>query len=77
MEKLEQAVDNSLIGGNLKLLPDRFYCPIMAEVMVDPVISQDANTIEQMAIENWVWANSTNPISRDLFPLKSLCWNNN
>jgi U-box domain len=70
-------VDNSLIGGNTKPLPDGFYCPITAEVMVDPVISPDGHTFERMAIEHWVRANGTNPISRDPLPLKNLRRNNN
>jgi U-box domain len=70
-------VDNSLIGGSPKPLPDGFYCPISAEVMVDPVISPDGHTFERMAIEHWVRANGTNPISRDPLPLNSLRRNNN
>lgn len=70
-------VDKSLIGGNAKPLPEVFYCPITAELMVDPVITPNGQTFERMAIEHWVRANGTDPISRDTLTLKSLRRNNN
>jgi hypothetical protein len=71
-------VDRSLIGaGDMKPLPEGFYCPITAELMTDPVISPNGHTFERKAIEHWVRANGNNPISRDALSLKSLRRNNN
>jgi U-box domain len=73
-------VDKSVIGSgdrDTKSLPEGFYCPITVELMADPVISPNGHTFERKAIERWVRANGTNPISRDALALKSLRRNNN
>lgn len=70
-------VDRSVIGGDMKPLPESFYCPITSEIMSDPVITPNGHTFERVAIEHWVRANGTNPISRDALQLKKLRRNNN
>lgn len=39
-------------------------CPITLERMVDPVIDPDGNTYERSAIENWIRAHGTSPLTR-------------
>lgn len=70
-------VDKSVIGGDMKPLPESFYCPITSEIMSDPVITPNGHTFERVAIEHWVSANGTNPVSRDPLHLNKLRRNNN
>ena len=55
-----------------------FICPITQSVMGDPVCDREGNTYERAAIEAWVAARGTSPITRtpltlaDLFPNRSL-----
>lgn len=55
-----------------------FYCPITAELMIDPVIDREGNSYERAAIEEWVIRNKTSPITRnpltfdDLTPNRAL-----
>jgi U-box domain len=69
-------VGNSAFPSNYRPLPDVFYCPIMCELMVDPVIAPDGNSYERQAIENWIRANGTSPVTREAMTLAQLRPNN-
>jgi U-box domain len=69
-------VGNSAFPSNYRPLPDVFYCPIMCELMVDPVIAPDGNSYERQAIENWIRANGTSPVTREALTLSQLRPNN-
>lgn len=70
-------VDKSYFPVEYRPLPDSFYCPITCDLMVDPVISRDGNSYEREAIENWVRANKTSPITRNALTIGELRDNNN
>ena len=69
-ETLDMVVDPSSIAS--------FVCPILFEVMVDPVIDKEGNSYERSAIEAWLRDNSTSPLTRspmttsDLAPNRAL-----
>ena len=58
--------------------PSDFECPILMEVMTDPVICSDGFSYERAAIEAWLRSHSTSPKtneslqSRSLIPNKTL-----
>lgn len=45
-------------------LPEAYYCPITFGLIHDPVIDPEGNTFELRAIQLWVCANHTSPLSR-------------
>jgi len=45
------------------IFPSEYYCPITAELMIDPVIAADGFTYERIAIEGWLQAHPFNAIS--------------
>jgi hypothetical protein len=55
-------------------LPDSYYGPITFSLIHNPAIDPEGNTYERAAIENWIQANHTSPITRtsasvdDLYP---------
>jgi hypothetical protein len=42
---------------------EQFLCPIMQEVMVDPVVAEDGHTYERAAIECWFSKSLTSPMT--------------
>jgi hypothetical protein len=52
--------------------PPEHSCPISMEVMTDPVIAMDGNTYERPAIEQWLRANDTSPLTNETLPNKTL-----
>jgi hypothetical protein len=34
-------------------IPDDYLCPITQEIMLDPVITEDGETYERKAIQDW------------------------
>lgn len=58
--------------------PASFLCSITHQVMKDPVIDGDGNSFERVAIEKWLAANGTSPVTRlpmtlsDLRPNRAL-----
>ena len=42
-------------------VPDDFICPIMAEIMTDPVCTSDGFTYERAAITEWLRTKDTSP----------------
>ena len=51
-------------------VPDAFRCPILFELMRDPVICVDGHTYERSAIEEWLRLNDRSPLTNK--PLESL-----
>ena len=47
-------------------------CPITLEVMEDPVIDREGNTYERVAIEEWIRAHGTSPITRSRLSVSEL-----
>jgi len=69
---------SALPTDEFRALPDGFYCPITFDLMHVPVIDPEGNTFERVAIENWIRANNSSPITRkklsvdDLYPNKAI-----
>jgi hypothetical protein len=53
-------------------LPDVYYCPITFSIIHDPVIDSEGNTYERVAVENWIRANGTSPLTRTTSSVESL-----
>jgi len=57
---------------------DEYICPITGEILYDPVMSEDGNTFERIAIECWFEKHDTSPVtnlklnSKNLIPNKTL-----
>ena len=51
---------NSLPDGTV---PHQFYCPILQEIMVDPVTTIDGFTYERSAIERWFNTRVSSPLT--------------
>jgi hypothetical protein len=59
-------------GGAARVRPDGHSCPIISEVMEDPVLAMDGNTYERSAIEKWLGTNDTSPLTNETMPSKML-----
>jgi hypothetical protein len=46
-------------------VPNRFICPITQDVMKDPVATQVGQVYERAAIEEWLRAHNTDPVTRE------------
>jgi len=44
-------------------IPESLICPIIQELFFDPVVLEDGNTYERLAIELWLNNNATSPIT--------------
>jgi hypothetical protein len=61
---MQQDVDFELYGTVLIAdIPDDFFCPIMHEIMVDPVTTCDGFSYDKINITQWLTRRSTNPIT--------------
>lgn len=57
-------VEQSAFGSEeYRPLPDSFYCPILCELMTDPVITKEGITYEREAIEHWIEHNGKSPMT--------------
>ncbi|KAL1515189.1 hypothetical protein AB1Y20_004250 [Prymnesium parvum] len=56
-------------------LLELMLCPITGEVMIDPVFAADGQTYERVAIEGWLQAHGTSPITGAVLPHKELVSN--
>lgn len=56
----------------IRLPPKEFFCPIMHEVMTDPVIAEDGVTYQRFAIEKWLSSNSTSPCHGSVLKRKAV-----
>ena len=52
--------------------PHHFFCPIFQDVMRDPVMTVDGFTYERLAIERWLAAHDTSPLTGLDLPSKLL-----
>jgi len=49
-----------------------WICPILAKLMVDPVVAQDGYSYERIAIETWLATHDTSPMDRSNITNKKL-----
>ena len=62
---------SELIASNDDL-NSSFYCPITADLMVDPVIDLDGNSYERTAITEWLQRTGLSPITRSAMQISDL-----
>lgn len=61
--------DNSQLRTRIEQLqarpaiPDQFACPILGDVMQDPVIANDGHTYDRAAIETWFQRSDRSPMT--------------
>lgn len=55
-----------------KELPKEFFCPLTKRVMKDPVIDNDGHSYEREAIERWLRAQSSSPVTNEYLSLDML-----
>mmetsp|Transcript_5173 Transcript_5173/g.8770 ORF Transcript_5173/g.8770 Transcript_5173/m.8770 type:complete len:589 (-) Transcript_5173:57-1823(-) len=55
-----------------KELPEEFFCPLTKQVMKDPVVDNDGHSYEREAIERWLRAQSSNPVTNEYLSLDML-----
>jgi hypothetical protein len=74
-KSFSQLLDKSAMPSmEYRDLPDSYYGPITFSLIHNPAIDPEGNTYERAAIENWIQANHTSPITRtsasvdDLYP---------
>ena len=53
-------------------MPPDFECPILFEIMVDPVIMADGFSYERSAIEDWLRTHNTSPKTNEVLLHKNL-----
>ena len=51
------------LAGAEQPWPSQFLCPITGELMEDPVTTADGHTFERAAIERWLQAHDTSPMT--------------
>lgn len=54
-----------LAAGEVRTLPDAFYCPISFDLIHEPVIDPDGISYEKAAIYYWLHNNSESPVTRN------------
>jgi len=55
-----------------KELPEEFFCPLTKRIMKDPVVDNDGHTYEREAIERWLRAQSSSPVTNEYLSLDML-----
>ena len=55
-----------------KELPEEFFCPLTKQLMKDPVVDNDGHTYEREAIERWLRAQSSSPVTNEYLSLDML-----
>ena len=53
-------------------IPDMYLCPILRELMTDPVVAADGHTYERRAIKRWIKNEGTSPMTRARISDKSV-----
>jgi len=53
-------------------IPDEFFCPISAEIMIDPVMIEDGHTYERDSIEAWFEKHDTSPLTNVVIKTKQM-----
>ena len=60
------------IPQSLLPVPGSFNCPILHDIMADPVSTCDGHTFERSAITVWLQNHNTSPITNEPLPDKRL-----
>jgi hypothetical protein len=63
LNKLKSEFQDASKSLEAKEAPSHFICPILCEVMVDPVLTLDGQTYERVAIEEWLESHDTSPVT--------------
>lgn len=63
IEDLERVRSAAEEAKAVREWPAQFMCPITFEPMVDPVVAQDGQTYERVAVEEWLTTNDTSPLT--------------
>ena len=74
-QNISLLVDSTAANNNpecLPPLPEAYHCPITFGLMHDPVIDPEGNTFDRIAVENWIHAHGTSPITRTKMSIKDL-----
>ena len=61
-EKTKYYEDLKVLKRSVKNVSEKFICPIMNEIFLDPVTAADGNDYERKAFEVWLLKNKTSPI---------------
>ena len=70
--EVEPATTTSADDASRVEPPACFHCPIMHELMEDPVMTVDGQVYERSAIEEWLAKNDTSPLTGEHLPMKML-----
>lgn len=57
-------------GGSEANVPDEFKCPIMMELMLDPVVAEDGHTYERRVIEQHLSVNLKSPMTNAVLTVR-------
>ena len=72
-DTFDQVLEKSAIPSpEFRPLPDAYYGPITFSLMHDPVLDPEGNTYERAAIENWIRANGSSPLTRTTLTVEEL-----
>ena len=72
-DTFDQVLEKSAIpSSEFRPLPDAYYGPITFSLMHDPVLDPEGNTYERAAIENWIRANGSSPLTRTILTVEEL-----
>ena len=69
---LSHVVASSAFRGLHKPLAAEYYCPILCELMSDPVVTREGVTYEREAIEKWIRQHGTSPMTRQPLSMQDL-----
>jgi hypothetical protein len=70
--KKRKADDESSRAILPRNIPADFECPILMDLMTDPVICSDGFSYERAAIEDWLQRHNTSPKTNENLPNKNL-----
>lgn len=66
----------SIMNNNINnMATDEMYCPILYQLMVDPVVDPEGNSYERKAITEWLRRNPVSPITRSPLQISQLAPN--
>lgn len=60
------------IKGKSYDVPQAYVCPLMLDIMTQPLVSRSGHRFERAAIEDWVAQAGTNPLTREKMSLRDL-----
>ena len=70
--EIHAAISNGVEEKDAEEVPPNFLCPILQEVMTDPVLTVDGQTYERSAIEEWLKTHDTSPVTNLPLTLKQV-----